>query len=323
MGCRMQLFMEPQIVKIISKLKNNLRINSKSLDDIPKFVFVCGEKILDDSGNILPERDLQASNNIRHYIISELEEINKSGLYGKKYKQVKCIISEKIYTSDLADDILTFEEILAEISENIIIIAESAGTFCELGAFSLDKFCKKTIVINEDNPNYKSSFITLGPIKKIESQNENNVILYSDKSKIRNSFKLASVINDLKRKEINIELNDNTHDLTLKYLIYEFLNIIELFQPIDDAEIGYVYKNLRDINNYNIFNSNQHKISSFRKVLLLMEKMDLIKKRNGYYEIDNNISTYNVMFTLNRTEFMQLRMEYLSKASKEDRKVES
>lgn len=324
MGCSMQLFMEPQIVKIINKLKSNLRIKSKNLVDIPKFVFVCGEKILDINGDLLPEHDLQVNNNIRHYIISELEEINRNGLYGKRYKQVKCIISEKIYTHDLSDDILSFEEILAEISENIIIIAESPGTFCELGAFSLDKFCNKTIVINEDNPNYKDSFITLGPIKKIESQNEKNVILYSDKSKIRNSFKIASMISEIKRMEVSVDLNDNINDLTLKNLIYEFLNIIELFQPIDDAELEYVYRNLRDIQkNYNINNCNKHKITSFKKVLLLMEKMDLIKKRSGYYEMDNNISTYNVMFTLNRTEFMKLRMEYLSKASKEDRKVES
>lgn len=45
-------------------------------------------------------------------------------------------------------DILTFEKLLAIISDEIIIITESAGTYCELGAFVLnDDFMKKQLLL--------------------------------------------------------------------------------------------------------------------------------------------------------------------------------
>lgn len=82
-------------------------------------------------------------------------------------------------------DILTFEKLLAIISDEIIIITESAGTYCELGAFVLnDDFMKKTIVINEDVKEYRNSFITKGPIAKLKHLDSNRVILHGGYDRI-------------------------------------------------------------------------------------------------------------------------------------------
>lgn len=56
--------------------------------------------------------------------------------YGTQNEAVLCIIAEKLYVQDLSEDIFSFEKMLAEISDRIIIVAESPGEhFCELGAF--------------------------------------------------------------------------------------------------------------------------------------------------------------------------------------------
>ena len=90
--------------------------------------------------------------------------------YGTQNEAVLCIIAEKLYVQDLSEDIFSFEKMLAEISDRIIIVAESPGTFCELGAFVMDEDCRrKTMVINEDNADYENSFIT-----KDQSRNWNH-----------------------------------------------------------------------------------------------------------------------------------------------------
>ena len=73
-----------------------------------------------------------------------------------------------MYVQDLSEDIFSFEKMLAEISDRIIIIAESPGTFCELGAFVMDEKCReKTTVINEDNEAYKRFVYYEGTDKKV------------------------------------------------------------------------------------------------------------------------------------------------------------
>lgn len=315
----MELFLDKKIGDIISSLKSEQRIRKFTSNELPKFVFVCGEQILNNDGTIRPKEELIRENNIRYYIMNKLEASKKTNKYGKENRQVKCVISEKLYNTDLADDILTFEEILAEISENIVIVVESPGSICELGAFVMnEKFIDKTVVLNENKQEYLKSFITLGPIKKIEGKNDGNVIWHNGKANIMNSLEVTRKIQEMVVSPVCIEPNDNQNDIDLKYLIYEFLNIIELFQPITAFEIIDVYMRIKNFTKYEIKNSKEHKVNTFKKVLRLMGDMDIIKNENGFYFIDENISCYNVLFTLERKEFNVLRMNYLSRVYKNE-----
>lgn len=50
----------------------------------------------------------------------------------------------------------------------LIIIVESVGTFCELGAFSFSKdLVDKLYIINDEQHREDKSFINRGPIRKI------------------------------------------------------------------------------------------------------------------------------------------------------------
>ena len=229
----MELLKDKGVLELTKELTKELRTRSIEDKEIPRFIFVCGEQILDDKGNLIDTDILESQNNIRYLIMNNFLKHKNCGEYGKESHPARCVISEYLYSDEKAIDILTFEEVLAEISECIIIVSESPGTYCELGAFALnDSFAGKTIVINEDNPNYKNSFITKGPIKKIENQHEENVILYNGKGTLRNSLELNDMIRRISSKEVKYTPNLNAQELNLKNLIYELLNLTELFEPV-------------------------------------------------------------------------------------------
>lgn len=313
----MELLRDKSVLNLIEELRGKLR--RKGIEDktIPRFVFICGEQILDDEGKLIDKNILEEKNNIRYFIMKSFSKQKHIGEYDKESYPVKCVISEYLYSEDRWDDILTFEEVLAEISEYIIIITESPGTYCELGAFAFnDSFANKTIVINEDNPEYKNSFITKGPIRKIETQHEENIILYTGKANLKSSLQLNDLITKISTKQVKYTPNLDPQKLGLKNLIYELLNIIELFQPINTYEIESLYKEIKKISYYTISNRDKHKIRSFKLVIELMEKMKVIKNINGFYHLNEGITCYNAMFAINRKYLNAFRTKYLCRVYK-------
>ena len=306
----MNVFKDEKVIEIIEFLKTRLRKQKHSTkkDDLltaPRFVFVCGKE-WENNGD-----------DIRKRIIKKLGTYKQKTKYGSMKDKVLCVISESLYTQDFAEDIFGFEDMLAEISQNIIVITESAGTYCELGAFVMDDKCfEKTIVINEDNEDYKNSFITNGPIKMLKAKNEDDVIFYKRNNSIDDLFGYKNMINRVVNEDLEIPNNKNQNELSLKGLIYELTNIIELFQPIDKNEVQHIYKEIKGFKKYKITNRLKHKITNIYKVLELMEKMKLIRSESIYYYVENNISCYNAMFAITRKEYNDIRIKYLHRLEK-------
>lgn len=313
----MGLLNDKGVLALITELKKEIRTRGIEDKGLPRFIFICGEQMLDDSGKLISEETLENQNNVRYFIMKNFGKHIYTGEYGKESHPAQCVISEYLYSTDKAIDILTFEEVLAEISEYIIIITESPGTFCELGAFALhDSFVDKVIVINEDNPKFKSSFISLGPIKKIENQNEKNVILYSSKYALKSSLELNDMIKQIATKEVRFTPNLDSQAINLKNLIYELLNLTELFEPVTPYELEVLYKQIRDITNYTIANKDKHKIFSFKRVINLMIEMKIISYSNGYCRVNKDVTCANTMFTMNRKKFNDFRTRYLCRVYK-------
>lgn len=313
----MGLLNDKGVLALITELKKEIRTRGIEDKGLPRFIFICGEQILDDSGKLISEETLENQNNVRYFIMKNFGKHIYTGEYGKESHPAQCVISEYLYSTDKAIDILTFEEVLAEISEYIIIITESPGTFCELGAFALhDSFVDKVIVINEDNPKFKFSFISLGPIKKIENQNEKNVILYSSKYALKSSLELNDMIKQIATKEVRFTPNLDSQAINLKNLIYELLNLTELFEPVTPYELEVLYKQIRDITNYTIANKDKHKIFSFKRVINLMIEMKIISYSNGYCRVNKDVTCANTMFTMNRKKFNDFRTRYLCRVYK-------
>ncbi len=65
----------------------------------------------------------------------------------------------------------TFEALISEISDCVIIFPESTGSFIEVGLFSGVKLIRaKTLIVNDFDYHAKDSFANLGPIKTIDSK---------------------------------------------------------------------------------------------------------------------------------------------------------
>lgn len=306
----MDILEDNVICSLVDKLKLRVRkkaVSSKEQEALsaPRFIFVCGKELVD------------GEDTIRNYTIKTLRKYKVSNHYGTQNELTLCIIAEKLYVQDLSEDIFSFEKMLAEISDRIIIIAESPGTFCELGAFVMDEKCReKTTVINEDNEAYKDSFITKGPIKKLESLDEKSIILHNGLSRVKNSHEYNYKVRQIAEADLVININKESKEVDLKSLIYELANIIELFQPLEYFEIETIYKKLKEFQSYRIKNTTGHKIRNIKQVLVLMEKMGMLKKREGYYILNDNISCYNVLFTITRKEFNDFRIQFLNRLNK-------
>ncbi len=294
----MSILNSKNIQRIIDNLSGHIRKNKFRSSEIPKFIFVCGKQIINESGNVIDSGALNESENKRQFLIDKLSS-----------ETVICTISEKIYDRNSMVDTLTFEELLAELSEDIIIIIESPGTICELGAFTVkEEFFKKLLVINDKKYKGEKSFINEGPIRKLDMNDEDRYILVDDDYKLfKNNFEIKDYIKKVKKKDIDIYPNNNYKKIDLKNLIYELLNIIELFEPITKKELFYIYKQVKGFSNYDIENKEKHKIKLPSQVIKLMNNMDLINIEGDYIKKKGDYTYYNALFNITKDKYNEIR----------------
>ncbi|MBU2546920.1 MAG: retron St85 family effector protein [Proteobacteria bacterium] len=131
-------------------------------DDIG-FIFLCGGNI--DAG--IPSKRREA-------LID---------FVSKKFSNIKIFLAEKILNilkeEGHVGNILDIENDLSKFADYVIIVLESSGAFCELGAFaSSEDLRKKLIIINDSAYTYAESFVNLGPLKAIEETSGRNMLLH-------------------------------------------------------------------------------------------------------------------------------------------------
>lgn len=112
--------------------------------------------------------------------------------------------------------------------------------------------------------------------------------------------------------------NESLSILYIKNTIYELINILELFQPLTVKELVDLFKALKDIHKYEIADSKVHKITTLQSLISLMHRMDIIKNTDDYITASNEITCYNMLFTITRNDFNKYRAEIIDKYSKSD-----
>lgn len=86
-----------------------------------------------------------------------------------------------ILNGDKKKDLLSCEKILADNSDFIVIICESAGSLVELGAFvNNPDTINKTIVGIDNKRKRDKSFIMLGPVRYLENKGKGRIFYYSN-----------------------------------------------------------------------------------------------------------------------------------------------
>lgn len=296
---------------LMSELKNKKRkrkTEMHTLREIPKFVFVCGEIILDDNGNLKDEKLLRENNNKRYLLIEELQK-NKSFIFP--------IISEKLYKKDakILLDLLSFEEILCKLSDDIILILESDGTKCELGAFAMkNELVSKMCVLNDHKYLDKSSFISDGPIRKIREINDRTIFLnFEDMEQFLGNAVLQRYLEEIRGKAVTYRPNDNSNKIDVKYLIYELMGVLELFEPLTKYEIVSIYKELKDFSTYDMVEEYQKRFRNIEAVLEFMLDVNLINYEKDFFQVspEYNYKCYKTLFNLKNDKYQELRDDYL------------
>lgn len=305
-------FTSEKIQKILLELKNSLREKNCSSPKFPLFVFVCGEQILDDKNKIKPSDELRREKNKRQFIIDKMNQVTNRKIVG--------IIAETLIETFRNHDSLTFEGILADISDEIIIIVESVGTFCELGAFSFSPtLVNKLYVLNDECHRYDKSFINRGPIRKInDSKSGKSKYIVYDTDQWNKDAELQKHFESWKTRRVSYHVPDLSEDggkcyVQVKDFVYEVLNIISIFQPITMQEFLVVYRFLRG--EFSIKDS-QNKVKQVRTIFEMLMQLQLVREIDQFYYTDMKQCCNNYMFklTIGATEGIRARImkEYLT-----------
>jgi len=280
--------------------KRDLELTKEML---PKFVFLCGKDInIDGGGN--------------RQLISDL--------YSKNRNDIISVYSERLFSIfDLNTvDLLSFEELLAELSDGIILFVESYGTACELGAFAMrDELLDKLLVINGKEHYGKNTFINDGPIKKVQNRDEKRVIFAEMQAPFSSPAVLDSFIGFIEKNK-KFRLNLDSGKVHLNPFVYELLELVTLLQPIQKNQLIHIYKFVKGFTSFEYFSNRNNKTTKkiqLTQILELMNSLDLVIINDQGFISINPCSEYdyrNIMFRLDVSRHNKLRAKFLNRKYK-------
>ena len=218
---------------ILDELKSKkTEANRRNSVHIPKFVFLCGE-------SVKAETKSRNRNMIQHYFEHHAR--------GKVFP----IFVEGLWQMTSAHDLLTYEQLLAEVCDHIILFMESYGTAAELGSFaSIQGIIDKLIVVNHRKFRDSDSFITQGPIRKIENKDCSNIVYCSMETPLE-SRHLNDVLKKIIKANKKCYINKDSSSVTISSYILEVLDIISVLGPVKANQVVEIYKYIKECNDFN------------------------------------------------------------------------
>lgn len=194
-----------------------------------KHIFVCGGLI--DAKMVIPP-------SFRHRFIAHLEthdeNISRTIVLAESFKDY--------FKENTFNDLLVFEDEIANIASIVMIFLESPGSLVELGMFcSKPNYYKKLLIVApQEHTEAEDSFIYLGPLVHIKRKEESSVSIYpwpDDTQQVYNKAYLDDLLELVKEKlhsapkQVVFQPDNSGH---IALLIYE---VIRLSYPILIGEI--------------------------------------------------------------------------------------
>ncbi|MBB3935780.1 retron St85 family effector protein [Aureimonas phyllosphaerae] len=146
------------------------------------FIFFCGGAFRSLSHSPAPS--------LRDYLVRDRKLERRLG--------VTLVLAERanqLYRDTTYPDLISFEEDIAYISSIVLLIAESAGSLAELGAFaSTDGIREALRVIMTTEHADANSFIRYGPVERLMRQNASHMAAYPWKINSKGVLVKASII---------------------------------------------------------------------------------------------------------------------------------
>ena len=242
------------------------------------FVFLCGKKL--------------EPNDNRSFIKDNI--VNAEGKIS--------ILSEDLYSlfKDSNLDLLTIEEILLDISTAVILIIESYGSACELGAFSFsNNTVNKLWVINDNKHKSPDSFIESGPLSKIKKYRPDQVFYLNFKADNNIDFDSRTVdaLSKIEKRTFSAKTVRRENDILvisdLSFLICFLFDFAKTFGIIFKEQVYDLVKNYIDTssNKYkainirfqsgNIFDDQPLVKSIIEQMIDLLVGINLLQKKNN------------------------------------------
>lgn len=129
------------------------------------FIFFCGGSSSEDSNDPV---------SLRHYLLNERKIASRLNA-----NVILAEAANQLYRDSSYKDLITYEEDIAKISRLILLIAESAGSLAELGAFSSSGQIKKKLSVLMQQKYFDAeSFVRFGPIERLQNESETKVAFF-------------------------------------------------------------------------------------------------------------------------------------------------
>ena len=152
------------MVAELTSFFNDLELSELRVRRPSKFLFLCG-------GFIAPDGNTKAQN-LRDYLY-RVRRISR------RFNIVLAERANQLYRDSHYGDLISFEEDVARIASVVLVIAESAGSFAELGAFTANETIQKSLrVVIQQRYDIAESFVRYGPIERVKKARRSNLAVY-------------------------------------------------------------------------------------------------------------------------------------------------
>jgi len=246
-----RLYREPAAFLTVAQSRE--RAMSQSLADSPLFIALASLAArLYASNRILLDRDtlvIFTCGASKTFDVSArkklLEYANKYFKHGTFFKAEDAF---HVLLKSEKDDLLTIENRLADYSDCVVIINESASTLAELGAFaSSEVIVEKLLVVNPREHRNATSFINLGPIAKADRKSKFRKTIYVDLASASLHFDtILDRIEDnaVRKRRLGVDFSEvgawKAAEGKLRLLLLQ--DILNLFSPTTRDEVLRILK---------------------------------------------------------------------------------
>jgi hypothetical protein len=225
------------MTKEIAELYGDLNHKTARFKVPFKTLFLCGGPI-----SALPNEHPKS---LRDYLF-RVRSLKISG------KIIRAEQATQIYRDSGYSNLISFEEDIAKIASLVLVISESPGSLAELGAFSVHREIRPSlIVIMQTSHEKDESFIRYGPIDLLKRLNNDSVGFYPWKTTNSNRFVIKSAKSHVgeMRNFINSRLNKSPESRNLlsdagKRLFYIIYWILYLSYA---ASLGVIWNAVKSI----------------------------------------------------------------------------
>ncbi|MDY7108522.1 MAG: retron St85 family effector protein [Planctomycetota bacterium] len=221
-------FLPPALVDLLRKC---LRASGTMLRNDSLVVFVCGAKHEDGVSSGRQELVRYARRHLSQFSFFEAEEAFRA-LMGRT-----------------SQDLLSLEDRFAGFSDCILVVVESPGSIAELGAFAIkDELARIMLVVNDKRYEHDPSFISDGPIKKLNRKSRFKPVIHTNIAgilaigpQVASRLKL---IEPRYRKRVRLGKVEQFRQCREKHRMLFLCDLIGLFCPITFKELLGVLKDL-------------------------------------------------------------------------------